>query len=780
MGLVIAVLVAFIGALDPDRGLFYRDHSLFFRPEWWSIYTQLREGTLPVLSLTHGSGQPHEASTNYALFTPLTLLLLAGPFEHTYDLFVVGHFAALAVGVFMLSVELGATLRAAAVVSAVSTFAGPIVSFDSLLVGLTGLAYTPWVWWALARTLRETSSRNVALLGLSTAFAAQGMMPELLLLHLLASAWIASHLRARLSAGLALSLSAAAVLAFMVAAVDLIPQIDALADSRRWSGFGRSEREGWAFSPLQFAELVAPALWASPNLYFFNVPVATGSAVDPPYLPSLYLGIALPLALAAPFAGSRTARWAALSGVFFLVVATGSATPLHDLVSTLPILRSGRFAIKYLVLLVPALSILVALTVLHLERRWRALVYTSGLHALVVLSLWAWSETGVAREWLSQVAEPFKNTTPFEAYRGDVIGMALAEMNASLKHGLGFSILLFLLSVLAMTRPSWRGRFGHGVVILLFLDLGLAVPFGVPLGPTHATELPGEPSAVFAAERVRVLVKAPRPVPHIEGQTAFEDHLVNHGRHALLSWALFRPFESHDLEGMGANRAHETVVGWLEKASVSETERLLARADVRFVVGTPSSLGREIVAFSDHVGRPLSVSALAEAGQPETSIYGSWLAASLSSTSARTLFLDPRFAERPIVWSDATSSSESKGCSPMHSPRGAQSRERRAFLTDAPCPSLLVVRELWYPRWVVLVDGREVTPQLVDAGFVGVVLPPGRHEVEVFYDSLTRRYWWVSGLGLLICLALAWPRRWPGRRSSAQRSHQAPGVHSKN
>jgi hypothetical protein len=49
--------------------------------------------------------------------------------------------------------------------------------------------------------------------------------------------------------------------------------------------------------------------------------------------------------------------------------------------------------------------------------------------------------------------------------------------------------------------------------------------------------------------------------------------------------------------------------------------------------------------------------------------------------------------------------------------------------------AVVLVKTSFDPRWRGSVDGIEVTPQLVAPGFVGVPVPPGRHEVLLTYAS---------------------------------------------
>jgi hypothetical protein len=78
---------------------------------------------------------------------------------------------------------------------------------------------------------------------------------------------------------------------------------------------------------------------------------------------------------------------------------------------------------------------------------------------------------------------------------------------------------------------------------------------------------------------------------------------------------------------------------------------------------------------------------------------------------------------------------------------------------STPAPSYLLQREAWYPGWRARVDGLEVPVFRANVLFRAVYLPPGDHDVEVFFDSAAFNQ---GGLLSLVGLAatgllLIWP-----------------------
>lgn len=71
---------------------------------------------------------------------------------------------------------------------------------------------------------------------------------------------------------------------------------------------------------------------------------------------------------------------------------------------------------------------------------------------------------------------------------------------------------------------------------------------------------------------------------------------------------------------------------------------------------------------------------------------------------------------------------------------------------------LLVLRDAWFPGWYAAVDGVAAGVHRVDWAFRGVVVPTGRHAVELWYSPPSC---WIGAAVSLLALCLAWPvARW--------------------
>jgi hypothetical protein len=74
---------------------------------------------------------------------------------------------------------------------------------------------------------------------------------------------------------------------------------------------------------------------------------------------------------------------------------------------------------------------------------------------------------------------------------------------------------------------------------------------------------------------------------------------------------------------------------------------------------------------------------------------------------------------------------------------------------DASRRSMLVLTDLKFPGWKATVDGKPATIERVDYLLRGVVVPPGRHEVEFSYEPASYRAGWIISLLALIAVIAA-------------------------
>jgi hypothetical protein len=84
---------------------------------------------------------------------------------------------------------------------------------------------------------------------------------------------------------------------------------------------------------------------------------------------------------------------------------------------------------------------------------------------------------------------------------------------------------------------------------------------------------------------------------------------------------------------------------------------------------------------------------------------------------------------------------------------------------QASGPAMMVVSELYYPGWRATVDGKETPIYRADHALRAVMVPAGRHTVEMVFDPLSFRVGAIISLATILAAALvllraAWGSRW--------------------
>ncbi len=375
-----AAVLAFFGRLaSPSAVLAVRDIPLFHLP-LRTVFAELAGEGLPAWNpLIHG-GQPILSNPNYAAFYPPTWLALALPPQAAINLVILLHAALGFAGAWRLARRLGCERPAAAFTAIAFTGGGAFVASASSLTPFCGLAWLPWLlaWGDALFDPADPRSLARRALPLAAGLALQFLAgePVVVLTSGVGLACLALARSPRGLAGRLGGLGAAALLAMLFAAVQLVPTLGRLADSARAGGLGVEEATVWSMPPARLVELLLPRFYGDPmrgdeNLYF-------GWGLhdrDYPYLISIYPGtLVLVLALAALLRWPipRRGAWAAMlaAGLF---LALGRNNPAYAALAHLaPVLGAIRYPEKFLLLATSGLAFAGGLGWQHLlERRRR-------------------------------------------------------------------------------------------------------------------------------------------------------------------------------------------------------------------------------------------------------------------------------------------------------------------------------------------------------------------------------------------------------------------------
>lgn len=714
-----------------------------WRQQWRSM---VMRGQLPLWDAASSGGRLMWANPNAMAAYPATLLFVVGSPEKVMVWHLAAHHLLFVSGCFWLVRRAGFQTGAALVGAAVAGFGGVAWSATTFPNFQASLAWLPWALGAVAKI--PEASRRAALRSLAAGcflgVAFLGGEPVSVALGGFAAAVVVlCGWPARLW-GVA-TLGPLAALA--VAGPVLVPLLVAFGETAR--GFlpvapGGLEADTLAarrLIELAFPSLLGPPL-ADGNSGFW----AAASFPWQRYYPSIFLG-ALPLFLIPWIVrGQRRVRpWLLLAAGGLLGGLVLSIPAVARCLEGFPGLAGARYGIKLLVLVTLAFPVLVAegwqrcVASWSSSRRWRLALVTGALGLAALMP-----EGGlraVMGRFYPASAEALANQPAGALARGwrrdllalgvPLAGMAVAGPAPAVVAGaaavggwlVGSPVLAWDRASRWSTPPAVARRAGPSAEVVSFAHHG--TPDEVP----DRREL----QRFWAARAVLT---------------------PEYG----LRWGLRYPLGPGP-DGLAPWRAE--VMARLAGVQSPASAARLARA-----LGATAIVGRKPVSgwVSEEVdGAVVSVASIA--------IESSYLAnrtLSAASLDAAVLTLGSTVF-RPGVDAviEGTGGVEDLFGGEVHEKSGTP--HCRRFETHTTGAGLLVIRQNYMRVWHARVDGRPVPTEPVNGTQLGVRVPAGRHDVEVFLD-LRPYLWGWAGIPLLIVFAVVLRRRPPSRPQSERDS----------
>lgn len=768
--LAVLVVVAFREVVGPERGLAFRDHLTVFRPWFWNLVEALRHGELPAMTRASPAGVPLE-SLFIPAYTPSTLLLFLGPFEHTYDLFVVSLYVILAWGAWLLARELGATRAGALLAGGSAALVGPILSFENLLGATVGMAWAPWMYTALARVLRRPSGANVAALAVTTGFHLQGIMPELVVADVAALALIVlvvqrDEARSRRTLLVVAALVGAALVAVGIASVRLFPVFEGLRGSERLSGFTYALASLRALGLPSLVELFVPAFWTPPEVPFLSSPDGVAAFThsrdpDPAYLTSLYLGTALVPGLAGlvTVADRRVRVLVVALALWFFVLALGPLTPVHEAWFALPGMSSIRFPVKWLALTAALVAAGLPGGLAIVRTHPKVVALFVALQLSIVAGALASVDLPELGEYVRRTSE---HVTPaFTGVTAEDLGRVFVDAaTPRLWYAAAVLTVALALVVAATLRPRLAGPLSLAYAALVLVDLAGAGAFTIE-GADVRLAPPGEVLGAIESDAHRTYVVLPSkraveltadPALTFYEQRTASDLMRGHARFQRV-----RPYEdmNRDATSSSASALRFRLVQGLRG---NEARRALARAGVAWVLShrvddTPNAWSFDVPGEPPHWVLPIA------GVRPYVRGYTRWRTARVEDWDrgalVRGYLADESFEIAVVREGVHTSTSAPAGCTSNVELSVAPTDTHIAVTSDSACPTIVVVLETHVPGWRVTIDGTERPVLDAELGFLGAEVPAGRHAVVFEYRARTTRWVPVSVGALVVALGLA-------------------------
>ncbi len=717
---------------------------------------QVLAGVAPLWDPDSNQGRPLLANPNAMAAYPGTLLFLIASPEHAAAWHIALHHLLFLLGCYVLARRSGGDRGSAGVAAATAAGVGVVWSSATFLNAQAALAWAPWALSTAARApAGATQARRLALSGgalLGLVFLAG----EPVVAALAAFGWVvtlAFTWGGRRWSALACAMAAAAG----VSAPVLLPLLTIFAGTVRGAiGAAPGALAADALAPRRWPELFLPHLLGAP---FGDAAGGFWAASSFPwqrYYPTLFLG-SLPLVVA-PFArrsGRRMGGWWLLAALGFgLAIALG-LPGVAAWARRLPGLSDARFAIKFLVLPTLALPPLLAAGFDGMRRAWlpsgRRVCLAGALLAATLLPL-ALAPDRLLRPLLGR-AYP-GSALALAAVPGDAL--ALSVSNDAL--ALALPPVALLLTGPAPAAAAFSALLANSLdargVLLADRSRSWASP------PTAMRRVVAEPTlAAFAT----AADPAARPSDELlsrfwRARAALQPGYATRwgGRYVL----------TRGPDGLEPVR-QDLLAAAAAGLPMARRARIARALGARVVVTDVPVPGWDYATvdgvFLDSVDWPAPRAYLARRLLPAQGVPAA--AQALADVTFRA-------GEDAVV--DGTGGAQAlTGGSVVEQPGDPHDLR---FTTASRGPGLLVVGQSLMPCWRARVDGLPAPIEPANFALLGVELPAGRHDVELFLDPWPYRFGLVGPplvvAALLFSLAGASrgrrvPSGEPGRSSPA-------------
>jgi hypothetical protein len=752
----VAILLAVPSLLFLDVllgwGVFYiRDVPFYHFPGKKILRDIVLGGEFPYWNPFFSAGQPLAANPAHEVFYPLNWLILLPGFLYGFQLLALIHVYIASLTTYALLRSLGAA-RAAAVVGGLSfALGGFVLSGLHLFPFLFSAAWMPLTCLFTRRFLLHRAPRDFALaaavLGMQLLIGEPVTVLQTGFLLGMYALFHAGRFRNVAFVG------AISIAALLVSAVQTLPTFDHYRDSVRAKGLAYKDVIDGSTPPVRFMETIYPSILGNPR----------HDSADPywgaklfgrrgsPYFLSLYSGLLIAaMAFAGVVAGVR-GRWLYLSiCAASALLALGAHTPLFRWLYDLGAIRSIRFPEKFTIMGIFATVIFGAMTfdaLLRGEQRVRkAAIAFAAATALLALGAAAFTTPDLFRA-LWDVAPEGK--------------LAFARLGWTVAAARGLLLALFLF---AMTRV----RRGLGVALALtfvLADLGMFVPELAPRAPVEFYTEPPPVVQELAPNRADYRIfQIHEWTPGARNKQAYvqrSPQLFLLLRNALTGFSPatygFRGAMEvdYDLTSLAVTDDFATAAWELRDRSKDWLNYVAAMSNIRYLA-LYQPLGPEL-ARTGGDARAIRPTRFIEGRQNPRYYFAPQVVTARGHKAFVDAIASGRYAKE-AAFVDAASFTPAPG-SVL---RWSETANSASIVVEAAGDAFLVMSVTAHKYWLVTIDGVEVPAIATNLAYQGIVVPRGRHVVEMRYRNPLVAAGAAISIAALVGLLFA-ARKRPGR-----------------
>lgn len=373
LGLLATLL--FVDVVVGTHNFYLRDLTRYYYPTKQVIRDIVYDGEFPYWNRQFAAGQPIAANPEHEVFYPFTWLILLPDYDLGYRMHILVH---IYIGLFgMYALLRSMQVRAPAAFFGAFTFGlgGLYLSYVNLLPILFCAAWLPLTCLYVRRFLFRPNLRDFALASLFLGM--QFLVGEpttvmqtgfLLGMYAMYRGWYAARDH-ELSWTYAIPemltrvvfIGLISIAAFCIGAAQMLPAIDHVADSARSRPFDFALVSAWSMPWAKFAEAIYPNFLGHMSVKQVTWYWAGGlyPGMGSPFIFSVYSGLLLTaLAVGAFFVRPRGGRFVLIVSLFSFLFALGGNTPLLRWLYDAGIAASIRYPEKFVLIAIFAVILL--------------------------------------------------------------------------------------------------------------------------------------------------------------------------------------------------------------------------------------------------------------------------------------------------------------------------------------------------------------------------------------------------------------------------------------
>ena len=725
--IVIGPILLFGPMLARGEVLYWGTPMLQFVPWHQFALEVLKSGHLPLWNPLLGMGAPLLANYQSALLYPPNLLLFLFGAEYGHGVLVTLHLIWAGMGMAMLVRRLGLGRLAQVIAGLGYSLSGYLVARTWFISINHAAAWLPWVIYATDRLVESVSRKNLRQLYPSVFLLAVAFSFQWLAGHA-QTAWYSLCLSSAWLIWRAISLEtwrdrvrtasaylSAGVLSFVLTAAQLLPTLEYLLNTARATNVDPELAMVYSFWPWRALGLLLPDLFGNPSRgNYWGYANFWEDAIYIGIIPFIFAILAIVTSLRGRGSRSSLGRFLTLVSVGTLFLALGKNTPVFPfLFDHLPTFDLFHAPARWNLLLVFSLALLAAMG----ADQWRtpsgkALYWIRlGTAGVAIIGLAGY----LGARWLGGVEPTF------------IRSLAIAGV------GLAFTGLLTLFVDKSRMRLTMLLAGG-----ILVFDLLIA---GSGLNPSISQEVyEGEASSVAAFGRTHRLYMATDLEYALKFSQTHRFDTFDPG----IDWRVVRDIglanttlldrvpSANNFDPFVPER-YQAWVDILETLSSADQQRLFQLMDVAWVAADVSA-DLQAVRYE-----PIE-------GSTRVRLIPKAVPAS-DAEEALQLVINPSFNldDQVVLETRSASLPQGERGGTYHILEG-QDPNRVEIEVATTSGAWLVLSDVMYPGWRVLVDGVEAQLYHADYLFRGVWVPQGTHVLDFYYQPIS--FWLGAAMSL--------------------------------